>query len=47
MGYEYKDRKIVCIVSENLEAWQAMNVVRYLAVGLGTNKDDVLMGQLF
>lgn len=45
MTYEYKDRKIVCIVSGHLETWQAMNVIGHLAVGLGANKDDYLMGR--
>jgi hypothetical protein len=45
MSYEYKDRKIVCIVSDNLETWQAMNIVGHLAVGLGANKDSELMGR--
>lgn len=45
MTYEYKDRKIVCVVSDNLETWQAMNVIGHLAVGLGANKDENLMGR--
>ncbi len=45
MTYEYKDRKIVCVVSDTLETWQAMNVIGHLAVGLGANKDDSLMGR--
>jgi len=45
MSYEYKERKIVCVVSDSLETWQAMNVVGHLAVGLGANKDNELMGR--
>jgi hypothetical protein len=45
MSYKYKDRKIVCIVSDNLEIWQIMNVIGHLAVGLGSNKDGDLMGR--
>lgn len=45
MTYEYKDRKIVCIVSGNLETWQAMNVIGHLSVSLGANKDENLMGR--
>ena len=45
MTYEYKDRKIVCIVSDDLETWQAMNVIGHLAVALGANKDENLMGR--
>ncbi len=45
MTYEYKERKIVCVVNDNLETWQAMNVIGHLAVGLGANKDENLMGR--
>jgi len=45
MSYEYKERKIVCVISDNLETWQAMNVIGHLAVGLGANKDNELMGR--
>ncbi|HEU0050783.1 MAG TPA: DUF2000 domain-containing protein [Patescibacteria group bacterium] len=45
MSYDYKERKIVCVVSDNLETWQAMNVIGHLAVGLGANKDGELMGR--
>lgn len=45
MTYEYKDRKIVCVVSDTLETWQAMNVVGHLAISLGVNKDEYLMGR--
>lgn len=45
MTYEYKNQKIVCVVSDNLETWQAMNVVGHLAIGLGANKDENLMGR--
>ena len=45
MSYEYKDRKIVCVVSDDLETWQVMNVIGHLAVGLGANKDAELMGR--
>ncbi len=45
MTYEYKDRKIVCIVSDNLETWQSMNVIGHLSVSLGANKDENLMGR--
>lgn len=45
MSYDYKDRKIVCIVSDSLETWQAMNVIGHLAVSLGSNKDEHLMGR--
>jgi len=45
MTYEYKDRKIVCVVSEDLETWQAMNVIGHLSIGLGANKDGDLMGR--
>jgi len=45
MSYSYNERKIVCVISDNLETWQAMNVVGHLAVGLGANKDSDLMGR--
>jgi hypothetical protein len=45
MSYEYKDKKIVCIVSDNLEMWQTMNIVGHLAIGLGASKDGDLMGR--
>jgi hypothetical protein len=44
MTYEYKDRKIVCILRDNLEIWQAMNIVGHLSISLGVNKDENLMG---
>ena len=45
MTYEYKDRKIVCVVSEALELWQAMNVVGHMSISLGAHKDEFLMGR--
>lgn len=45
MNYDYKEKKIVCIVSDELEAWQMMNVVGHLAIGLGASKDGELMGR--
>ena len=45
MSYEYKDRKIVCVIKSDLEQWQAMNVVGHLAIALGANKDGQLMGR--
>lgn len=44
MSYQYQDRKIVCLVNEGLESWQTMNVVGHLAVALGANKDEFLIG---
>ncbi len=45
MTYDYKSHKIVAIISENLEPWQAMNVLGHMAVSLGAHKDDMLMGR--
>ncbi len=45
MSYEYRERKIVCVVSDALLRWQAMNVVGHLAVSLGANKDAHLTGR--
>jgi len=45
MDYLYKNKKIVCVVSDNLETWQVMNVIGHLAISLGANKDRDLMGQ--
>lgn len=45
MTYDYKSRKIVVIVSDNLEAWQSMNIVGHMAIALGANKDPELMGR--
>jgi hypothetical protein len=46
MTYDYRDRKIVCVVSDRLEMWQALNVVGHLAISLGARKDDYLMGRV-
>ncbi len=45
MPYQYKDRKVVCIVSDGLASWQAMNVVGHLVISLGAHKDSDLMGR--
>ena len=45
MTYEYKKRKIVAVVSGDIENWQAMNVLGHMAVALGANKDAHLMGR--
>lgn len=45
MSYKYKDKRIVCVVSDNLEIWQTMNVIGHLALGLGASKDGNLMGR--
>lgn len=45
MTYEYKERKIVCIVSEHLETWQVANIVGHLGIALGARKDQHLMGK--
>lgn len=45
MTYNYKSHKIVAIISDNLESWQAMNVLGHMAISLGANKDEMLMGR--
>ncbi len=45
MTYDYKSHKIVAIISDNLESWQAMNVLGHMAISLGANKDEMLMGR--
>lgn len=45
MTYNYKTHKIVAIISDNLESWQAMNVLGHMAISLGANKDEMLMGR--
>ncbi len=45
MTYNYKDRKIVALLAENLETWQAMNALGHMAAALGSNKDAELMGR--
>lgn len=42
---DYATRKIVCVVSDTLESWQALNIVGHLAISLGANKDTHLMGR--
>ena len=45
MTYNYKFKKIVAVISDDLEPWQAMNVLGHLSIALGANKDDNLMGR--
>lgn len=45
MTYDYKRKKIVALVSDELENWQAINTVGHLAIALGANKDNELMGR--
>jgi len=45
MTYNYKSHKIVAVIADNLEPWQAMNVLGHMAVSLGAHKDDMLMGR--
>ncbi len=45
MTYDYKSHKIAAIISDNLESWQAMNVLGHMAISLGANKDEMLMGR--
>lgn len=45
MTYDYKAKKIVAVIAENLESWQSMNVVGHMATALGANKDSDLMGR--
>lgn len=47
MEYDYKDKKIVALLAENLEVWQAMNALGHMAIALGANKDGELMGRDF
>ena len=45
MPYDYKSRKIVALIADDLESWQGMNVLGHMAVALGANKDPELMGR--
>lgn len=45
MSYNYKSKKIVAVISNNLENWQSMNVLGHMSIALGANKDDELMGR--
>lgn len=41
----YEDKKIVGIVATNVEASVALNVIGHLAVSIGKNADDEIMGK--
>ncbi|MDB5264909.1 MAG: hypothetical protein JWN64_480 [Parcubacteria group bacterium] len=45
MTYDFKARKIIAIISDSLEPWQAMNVLGHMAIAIGANKDGELMGR--
>ena len=45
MSYEYKEKKIVAVIASNIEIGIAMNVLGHLAVGIGYNINDDMMGQ--
>jgi Protein of unknown function (DUF2000). len=45
MAYNYKDKKIVALLADNIELWQAMNALGHMATALGANKDEELMGR--
>ena len=45
MAYNYKERKIVALLADGLELWQAMNALGHMATALGANKDAELMGR--
>ena len=45
MTYNYKSKKIIAVILDNLETWQSMNVVGHMSVALGANKDSELMGR--
>jgi len=35
MAYNYKDKKIVALLADNIELWQAMNALGHMATALG------------
>lgn len=41
----YEDKKIVGIIATNVEASVALNVIGHLAVSIGKNADDEIMGK--
>jgi hypothetical protein len=45
MTYDYKQKKIVAVINTEIERWQALNVLGHMAVSLGVNRDDDLMGR--
>jgi hypothetical protein len=45
MSYNYKQKKIIAIIDSEIEQWQALNVLGHMAVSLGANKDEDLMGR--
>jgi len=45
MTYNYKQNKIVALISSEIEQWQALNVLGHMSVSLGANKDEQLMGR--
>ena len=45
MAYNYKDKKIVALLADDIELWQAMNALGHMATALGANKDEELMGR--
>ena len=45
MTYDYKQKKIVAVISSEIESWQALNVLGHMSVSLGANRDDDLMGR--
>jgi len=45
MGYNYRDKKIVALLADDIEIWQAMNALGHMSLALGANKDTDLMGR--
>jgi hypothetical protein len=45
MTYNYKQKKIVAVLSSNLEAGIALNVIGHLAISIGAYSDEELMGR--
>ncbi|MEG4228133.1 DUF2000 domain-containing protein [Microcoleus sp. N9_B2] len=45
MIYDYKQKKIVAVLSSNLETGVALNVIGHLAISIGAYSDKELMGR--
>ena len=43
--YNYREKKIVAVLSSNLEAGVALNVIGHLAISLGSHAQDEIMGR--
>jgi hypothetical protein len=45
MNYDYSERKIVAVLSSNLEIGVALNVIGHMAISIGAYSDPNIMGR--